>query len=68
MKKYTKQILYTLTIMVFIAFIIVISPKAMQNDTFWSIEVGEKIVKEEFRKGYKIGNKVIRHAMVVVAN
>lgn len=46
MKKYTKQILYTLTIMVFIAFIIVISPKAMQNDTFWSIEVGEKIVKE----------------------
>lgn len=30
--------------------------------------MGEKIVKEEFRKGYKIGNKVIRHAMVVVAN
>lgn len=30
--------------------------------------LGEKIVKEEFRKGYKIGNKVIRHAMVVVAN
>ena len=30
--------------------------------------LGEKIVKEEFRKGYKVGNKVIRHAMVVVAN
>lgn len=30
--------------------------------------LGEKIVKEEFRKGYKIGNKVIRHAMVIVAN
>lgn len=30
--------------------------------------LGEKIVKEEFRKGYKIGAKVIRHAMVVVAN
>ena len=30
--------------------------------------LGEKIVKEEFRKGYKIGLKVIRHAMVVVAN
>lgn len=30
--------------------------------------LGEKIVKEEFRKGYKIGTKVIRHAMVVVAN
>ena len=30
--------------------------------------LGEKIVKEEFRKGYKIGSKVIRHAMVVVAN
>ena len=30
--------------------------------------LGEKIVKEEFRKGYQIGSKVIRHAMVVVAN
>ena len=35
----------------------------VQDDT-----LGEKIVKEEFRKGYKIGLKVIRHAMVVVAN
>lgn len=30
--------------------------------------LGEKIVKEEFRTGYKLGLKVIRHAMVVVAN
>jgi len=30
--------------------------------------LGEKIVKEEFRPGYVIGNQVIRHAMVVVAN
>lgn len=30
--------------------------------------LGEKIVKEEFRAGYKIGLKVIRHAMVIVAN
>lgn len=30
--------------------------------------LGEKIVKEEYRKGYKIGNHVIRHSMVVVAN
>ncbi len=30
--------------------------------------LGEKIVKEEYRKGYKIGSKVIRHSMVVVAN
>lgn len=30
--------------------------------------LGEKIVKEEFRKGYIIGDKVIRHSMVVVAN
>ena len=30
--------------------------------------LGEKEVKEIFRKGYKIGDKVIRHAMVVVAN
>ena len=30
--------------------------------------LGEKEVKEVFRKGYKIGERVIRHAMVVVAN
>ena len=30
--------------------------------------LGEKEVKEVFRKGYKIGDKVIRHSMVVVAN
>ena len=30
--------------------------------------LGEKIIKEEYRKGYKIGNKVIRHSMVIVAN
>ena len=29
---------------------------------------GEKEVVQDFRKGYKIGTKVIRHAMVVVAN
>ena len=30
--------------------------------------LGEKIVKEEYRKGYMIGNKVVRHSMVIVAN
>ena len=30
--------------------------------------LGEKIVKDEFRTGYKIGLKIIRHAMVIVAN
>ncbi len=30
--------------------------------------LGEKEIKEEYRKGYKIGTKVIRHSMVVVAN
>ncbi len=30
--------------------------------------LGEKEVKEVYRKGYKIGDRVIRHAMVVVAN
>ena len=29
---------------------------------------GEKEIVQVFRKGYKIGTKVIRHAMVVVAN
>ncbi len=30
--------------------------------------LGEKIVKEEFRKGYTIGDRVLRHSLVVVAN
>lgn len=36
---------------------------SVEDDT-----LGEKEIKEEFRKGYKIGNKVIRHSIVVVAN
>lgn len=36
---------------------------SVQDDT-----LGEKEIKEVLRKGYKIGTKVIRHAMVVVAN
>lgn len=31
-------------------------------------DLGEKQIAEEYRKGYKIGNKVIRHSMVIVAN
>lgn len=30
--------------------------------------LGIQEIKEEFRKGYMIGNKVIRHSLVVVAN
>ena len=30
--------------------------------------LGEKIVASEYRKGYMIGSKVIRHSMVIVAN
>ena len=30
--------------------------------------LGEKEIKQEYRKGYMIGNKVIRHSMVIVAN
>ena len=30
--------------------------------------LGEKVIKEEYRKGYKIGDRVIRHSLVVVAN
>ena len=29
---------------------------------------GEKEIVQEYRKGYKLGDKVIRHSMVVVAN
>ncbi len=35
----------------------------IEDDNF-----GEKEIIEEFRKGYKIGDKVIRHSMVKVAN
>lgn len=31
-------------------------------------EKGEKEIVQEYRKGYKIGTKVIRHSMVIVAN
>lgn len=29
---------------------------------------GEQEIVQEYRKGYKIGNKVVRHSMVIVAN
>lgn len=31
-------------------------------------KLGQNVIKEEFRKGYIIGTKVIRHSMVIVAN
>lgn len=31
-------------------------------------KLGANVIKEEFRKGYIIGTKVIRHSMVIVAN
>ena len=31
-------------------------------------ELGVQEIKEDYRKGYMIGNKVIRHSLVVVAN
>ena len=31
-------------------------------------EKGDQEIVEEYRKGYMIGNKVIRHSMVIVAN
>ncbi len=31
-------------------------------------EKGEQEIVQEYRKGYKIGTKVIRHSMVIVAN
>lgn len=36
---------------------------SLQDDT-----KGEKEIVQEYRKGYMIGNKVIRHSMVIVAN
>ena len=42
-----------------------------QHEAVSSIQDPEKGVQgivQEYRKGYKIGSKVIRHSMVVVAN
>lgn len=36
---------------------------SVQDDT-----KGEKEIVQEYRKGYKIGDRVIRHSMVIVAN
>lgn len=36
---------------------------SVQDDT-----KGEKEIVQEYRKGYMIGNRVIRHSMVIVAN
>lgn len=36
---------------------------SIQDDT-----KGEKEIVQEYRKGYMIGNRVIRHSMVIVAN
>ena len=36
---------------------------SVQDDT-----KGQQEIVEEYRKGYKIGSRVIRHSMVVVAN
>ena len=30
--------------------------------------LGPKVIKEEFRKGYMMGDRVLRHSLVVVAN
>lgn len=35
----------------------------VQDDT-----KGDQEIVQEYRKGYKIGNKVVRHSMVIVAN
>ena len=43
----TKKIIFSIICIVMIAvFVIALSPKAMQNDTFWSIKVGERLVKD----------------------
>ncbi|MBQ8044364.1 MAG: hypothetical protein IJ272_09525 [Clostridia bacterium] len=46
MDKCKKQIIYAVVVVIFAVFILVISPRVMQNDTFWSIKVGERIVRE----------------------
>lgn len=41
-----KKLLTVFSIILMILFVVSISNRVMQNDTFWSIEVGEKIIKE----------------------
>lgn len=44
------KVLFILAIIIVLLYIISISPIEMQNDTFWSIKVGEKILKEGFNQ------------------
>ena len=44
------------------------SPQIMLLTSSIKVTSGEKEIAQEYRKGYKIGNRVIRHSMVVVAN
>ena len=46
MVKYKKQIYFVSVVIVFLIYILTICPRTMQNDTFWSIKVGEKIANE----------------------
>ena len=41
---------------------------AMAVSSMESDELGENVVAQVLQNGYRIGDKVIRHAMVVVAN
>lgn len=45
-KNRLKVIFNIITAVVFIVFVITLCPKEMQNDTFWSIKVGERLVKD----------------------
>ena len=45
MEKTNKYIINSFIFLIFTIFIIVISPTTMQNDTFWSIKVGERLLE-----------------------
>ena len=45
-KNRLKVIFNIITAVVFIVFVITLCPKEMQNDTFWSIKVGERLVRD----------------------
>lgn len=41
-----KNIIKIINVILIIAFVILLCPKSMQNDTFWSIKVGQELVEE----------------------
>ena len=65
MSKRKQRILSAILLIIFALYILAISPRQMQNDTFWSIKVGEKIINEGI---FGIDNFSIHEGLYYIAH